>query len=157
MCGRGNKTPVWQTLRSTSPQSKAIGSKTATTEEEPSIVGNTATNGPAWNDSDSDDEDYKIASSEDIDDNSSSDSEGSDFGSGSQPDDGSEEKDNCGSDANGEGNGKESEEELQEAPHPPLGSGTVPRLSKTTIDAVIDMANESLMGGSEEEDEFDDS
>ncbi|KAG1851719.1 hypothetical protein F4604DRAFT_1807303 [Suillus subluteus] len=100
--------------------------------EGPSIGGNTATNGPAWDDSDSDDEDYEIASSEDIDNSSSSDSEASDVGSGSQPDDGSEEEDNRGSDANdGEESGEESEEEM----------------SKATINAVVDM----------EEDELDDS
>jgi hypothetical protein len=138
------------------PTPKAASGKNATTEEPP-IVGNTATNGPAWDDSDSDDEDYEIASSEDIDNSSSSDSEGSDFGSGSQPDDGSEEEDNRGSDANGEESGEESEEELQEAHHPLLRPGAMPRMSKATIDAVVDMVNEDLMGGSEEEDELDDS
>jgi hypothetical protein len=138
------------------PPPKAASGKKATTEEPP-IVGNTATNGPAWDDSDSDDEDYEIASSEDIDNSSSSDSEGSDFGSGSQPDNGSEEEDNRGSDANGEESGEESEEELQEAHHPLLRPGAMPRMSKATIDAVVDMVNEDLMGGSEEEDELDDS
>ncbi|KAG1767370.1 hypothetical protein EV702DRAFT_1147171 [Suillus placidus] len=140
------------------PPSKAASGKKATTEGEPSIGGNTATNGPAWDDSDSDDDDYEIASSEDIDNSSSSDSEASDIGSGSQPDDGSEEEDNRGSDdANGEESGEESEEELQEAHHPLLRPGAMPRMSKATINAVVDMVNEDLMGGSDEEDELDDS
>ncbi|KAG1816795.1 uncharacterized protein BJ212DRAFT_1480648 [Suillus subaureus] len=139
------------------PPPKATSGKKATTEERPSIGGNTATNGPAWDDSDSDDEDYEIASSEDIDNSSSSDSEASDIRSGSQPDDGSDEEDNRGSDANGEESGEESEEELQEAHHPLLRPGAMPRMSKATINAVIDMVNEDLVEGSEEEDELDDS
>lgn len=140
------------------PPSKATSGKKAVTEEEPSVGGNTATNGPAWDDSDSDDDDYEIASSEDIDNSSSSDSEASDVGSGSQPDDGSEEEDNHGSDVNGgEESGEESEEELQEAHHPLLRPGAMPKMSKATINAVVDMVNEDLMGGSEEEDELDDS
>ncbi|KAG1853200.1 hypothetical protein DFJ58DRAFT_789985 [Suillus subalutaceus] len=140
------------------PPPKATSGKKATTEEGPSIGGNTATNGPAWDDSDSDDEDYEIASSEDIDNSSSSDSEASDVGSGSQPDDGSEEEDNRGSDANdGEESGEESEEELQEAHHPLLRPGAMPRMSKATINTVVDMVNEDWIEGSEEEDELDDS
>ncbi|KAG1731029.1 hypothetical protein EDB19DRAFT_2010175 [Suillus lakei] len=109
----------------------------ATTEEQPSIDSNTAAN--------------------DINNSSSSDSEASDVGSGSHLDDGSEEEDNRGSDVNGEESGEESEEELQEAHHPLLRPGAMPRMSKATIDAVVDMVNEDLMGGSEEEDELDDS
>ncbi|KAG1849472.1 hypothetical protein F4604DRAFT_1810476 [Suillus subluteus] len=140
------------------PPPKAASGKKATIEEGPSIGGNTATNGPAWDDSDSDDEDYEIASSEDIDNSSSSDSEASDVGSGSQPDDGSEEEDNRGSDANdGEESGEESEEELQEAHHPLLRPGAMLRMSKATINAVVDMVNEDWIEGSEEEDELDDS
>lgn len=139
------------------PPSKVTSGKKAATEEAPPIGGNTATNGPAWDDSDSDDDDYEIASSEDIDNSSSSDSEASDAGGGSQPDDGSEEEDNHGSDANGEESGEESEEDLQEAHHPLLQSGAMPRMSKATIDAVVDMVNEDMMGDSEEEDELDDS
>ncbi|KAG2125726.1 hypothetical protein DEU56DRAFT_903614 [Suillus clintonianus] len=139
------------------PPSKATSGKKATTQEQPSIGENTAANGPAWDDSDSDDDDYEIASSEDIDHSSSSDSEASDVGSGSHPGDGSEEEDNRGSDANGEESGEESEEELQEAHHPLLRPGAMPRMSKATINAVVDMVNEDLMGGSEEEDELDDS
>ncbi|KAG1751973.1 hypothetical protein EDD22DRAFT_914844 [Suillus occidentalis] len=139
------------------PPSKVTSGKKAATEEAPPIGGNTATNGPAWDDSDSDDDDYEIASSEDIDNSSSSDSEASDVGSGSQPDDGSEEENNHGSDANGEESGEESEEDLQEAHHPLLRPGAMPRMSKATIDAVVDMVNEDMMGDSEEEDELDDS
>lgn len=140
------------------PPPKATSGKKATTEEGPSIGGNTATNGPAWDDSDSDDDDYEIASSEDIDNSSSSDSEASDVGSGSQPDDGSEEEDNRGSDANnGEESGEESEEELQEAHHPLLRPGAMPKMSKATINAVVDMVTEDWIEGSEEEDELDDS
>lgn len=139
------------------PSSKATSGKKAATEEDSSIGGNTATNGPAWDDSDSDDDDYEIASSEDIDNSSSSDSEASDVGSGSQPDDGSEDEGNRGSDVNGEESGEESEEEFQEAHHPLLRPGAMPRMSKATINAVVDMVNDDLMGGSEEEDELDDS
>jgi hypothetical protein len=33
----------------------------------------------------------------------------------------------------------------------------MPRMSKATIDAVVDMVNEDMVGDSEEEDELDDS
>ncbi|KAG2133814.1 uncharacterized protein EDB93DRAFT_1212319 [Suillus bovinus] len=142
---------------SASSPSKATSGKKAAAVEEPPIGGNTATNGPAWDDSDSDDDDYEIASSEDIDNSSSSDSEVSDIGSGSQPDDGSDEEENRGSDANVEESGEESEEELQEAHHPLLRPGAMPKMSRATINAVVDMVNEDMMEGSEEEDELDDS
>ncbi|KAG1750417.1 uncharacterized protein EDB91DRAFT_1344093 [Suillus paluster] len=139
------------------PPSKATSGKKTTTQEQPSAGGTTAANGPAWDDSDSDDDDFEIASSEDIDHSSSSDSEASNSGGGSHADDGSEGEDDRGSDAVDEESGEESEEELQEAHHPLLRPGAMPRMSKAAIDVVVDMVNEDLIGGSEEEDELDDS
>jgi hypothetical protein len=123
-------------------------------QEQPSTAGATAANGPAWDDSDSDDEDYED-SSEEIGNSSSSDSEASERGSNLE--DGLEEEDNRGSDVVGEESGEESEEELQEKHHPLMRQGAMPRMSKAAIDAVVDMMNEDTMGGSEEEDELDDS
>ncbi|KIJ64331.1 hypothetical protein HYDPIDRAFT_112325 [Hydnomerulius pinastri MD-312] len=119
----------------------------------------TAAKGPAWDDSDSDDEDYEIASSEDLEGSSGSDSDDSEDGGGS----GDEGE---GDEGEGEGSGSEvveqsgddeSEEELQEAHHPLLRPGAMPRMSKAAIDAVVDMVNGDMMdAGSDEEDELDD-
>ncbi|OAX34704.1 hypothetical protein K503DRAFT_747018 [Rhizopogon vinicolor AM-OR11-026] len=149
LMGKGSAPP------SPKPEQGTSGKKTSP-QEQPSTGGATAANGPAWDDSDSDDEDYEN-SSEDIGNSSSSDSEASDRGSSGNLEDGSEEEDNGGSDAVGEESGEESEEELQEKHHPLMRPGAMPRMSKAAIDVVVDMVNEDMMGGSEEEDELDDS
>lgn len=143
LLGKGSAPP------SSKPE-QGISSKSM--QEQPSTVGATAANGPAWDDSDSDDEDYED-SSEEIDNSSSSDSEASERGSNLE--DELEEENNRGSDVVGEESGEESEEELQEKHHPLMRQGAMPRMSKAAIDAVVNMMNE--MGGSEEEDELDDS
>lgn len=137
------------------PEQGTSGKKTST-QEQPSVGGATAANGPAWDDSDSDDDDYED-SSEDIGHSSSSDSEASDRGNDSNPEDGSEEEDNGGRGAVGGESDEDSEEELQEKHHPLMRPGAMPRMSKAAIDAVVDMVNVDMMGGSEEEDELDDS
>ncbi|KAF8840639.1 hypothetical protein BDN67DRAFT_929869 [Paxillus ammoniavirescens] len=114
-------------------------------------LSNGTVKGPAWDDSDSDDEDYESATSEDLDRSSSSDSEDSERAHGSDDGGGS---DNEGVEVSGD-EGSE-EEELQEAHHPLLRPGAMPRMSKATINAVIDMVNDDLMDdASDEEDQLE--
>lgn len=100
--------------------------------------------GPAWDDSDSDDEDFE-ASSEDLS-GSFSDPEESEDGSGSRS-------------GSAEDSGDELEEEdegLQEARHPLLRPGAMPRMSKAAMDMVVDMVHDDFTGdASEEEDELE--
>lgn len=105
--------------------------------------------GPAWDDSDSDDEDFEATSSEDLE-HSSSDSDSSEGGSGSG------DEDVNGSDSAEESGDEPEEEELQEAHHPLLRPGAMPRMSKAAIDKVMDMVHDDLVGDvSEEEDELE--
>lgn len=146
LMGKGSAPPSSKLQQGTS------GEKT---QERSSMGGATANNSAAWDDSDSDDDDYDD-SSEDIVYSSSSDSEASDGGRASNLEDGLEE-DGGGSDGVGGESGDESEDELQEQHHPLLRPGAMPRMSKAAINAVVDMVNEDMMAGSEEEDELDDS
>ncbi|KAF9235005.1 hypothetical protein BU15DRAFT_89746 [Melanogaster broomeanus] len=100
--------------------------------------------GPAWDDSDSDDEDYEIPSSEDLGHNSSSDSDGN------KEDQRSDDGDGSGS----EGVEESGDDQKLIIPY----SDQVPchAVSKAVIDAVVDMVNEDLMDdASDEEDELE--
>lgn len=112
-------------------------------------VGNGTVKGPAWDDSDPDDDDFE-ASSEDLEHGSTDEDEesgGGDEGEGSAE---------SGDDEGDEGSGEEEEEEFDEARHPLLRPGAMPRMSKAAIDAVVDMAHRDFVDdASEEEDELE--
>ena len=121
----------------------ASGSK----EARPTHLVNVTARGAAWDDSDSDDDDFEVASSEDLEHSSADESEG-EGGAGSGDGDGSQ-----GSES---GEGQSEEEELDEAHHPLLRPGAMPRVSKAAIDAVVDMVHRELIeDASEEEDELE--
>ena len=99
--------------------------------------------GPAWDDSDSDDEDFEATSSEDLE-HSASDSDSSEGEGGDE---------NGGQSESAEESGDEpEEEELQEAHHPLLRPGAMPRMSKAAINMVV---VDPIGDGSEEEDELE--
>ncbi|KAI6137676.1 hypothetical protein BKA82DRAFT_4279839 [Pisolithus tinctorius] len=107
-------------------------------------VASTSVNGPAWDDSDSDDEDFRSDSS----DSASGGSTPSDNSNDEQPD----------GDASDENEEKEeADEELDVARHPLLRRGAMPKMSKSAVNAVIDMVNEEFgFAGDSEEDELQD-
>ncbi|KAK0210383.1 histone chaperone Rttp106-like-domain-containing protein [Desarmillaria ectypa] len=81
--------------------------------------------------------------------------------------DSGDEEDGDGGDEGGEGgtegsddedaSGDEDEEVLKEENHPLLRPGAMPRMSRAAIDMVVDMVEEDMLGGDEdEEDELDD-
>ncbi|KAF8127688.1 hypothetical protein EV363DRAFT_1172203 [Boletus edulis] len=118
----------------------------------PVANGNGTAKGPAWDDSDSDDADFEVASSEDLEHGSSDEGEDSEgeggSGAGSADDGGS--LDSEGVEESGE------EEELDEARHPLLRPGAMPRMSKAAIEAAVDMVHRDLVeDASEEEDELE--
>ncbi|KAF9221793.1 hypothetical protein BS17DRAFT_737004 [Gyrodon lividus] len=114
-------------------------------------VPNGTVKGAAWDDSDSDDEDYESASSADLDHSSSSDSDDGEDVHGSVNGDSGESEG-----VEESGNEKFEEEELQEAHHPLLRPGAMPRMSKAAIDVVVDMVNDDLVDdASDEEDQLE--
>ncbi|KAH7882730.1 hypothetical protein F5I97DRAFT_313793 [Phlebopus sp. FC_14] len=127
----------------------------------------TAVNGPAWDESDPEDEDFEISSSEDVDESSSSSDSDSDSGDSTREDGGNVEDGNESEDVGQSGSDDDDdeeeddeeseEEELREEHHPLLRPGAMPRMSKAAIDAVVDMVNGDLIDdGSVEEDELED-
>ncbi|KAI9457848.1 hypothetical protein HD554DRAFT_2141446 [Boletus coccyginus] len=131
-----------------SPNQKASGSEVA----RPTHFANGSVKGPAWDDSDPDDDDFEAASSEDLE-HDSSDSGSDEEGEGGAGSD----KDGSRSEEGAEGSEElEEEEELEEARHPLLRPGAMPRMSKAALDAVVDMVHRDLVDdASEEEDELE--
>ena len=120
-------------------------------EARPKRLANGTVQGAAWDDSDSDDDDFEVASSEDLEHSSTDESEG-EGGAGSGDEDGGQNSESV------EESGEEQseEEELDEARHPLLRPGAMPRMSGAAIDAVVDMVHRDLVNdASEEEDELD--
>jgi hypothetical protein len=115
----------------------------------PTHVVNGTARGAAWDDSDSDDDDFEVASSEDLEHSSAGESEGEGEG-------GAGSGDEVGSQGSESGEEPSEEEELDEARHPLLRPGAMPRVSKAAIDAVVDMVHRDLVDdASEEEDELE--
>ncbi|KAI6164028.1 hypothetical protein EDD17DRAFT_1692627 [Pisolithus thermaeus] len=109
-------------------------------------------NGPAWDDSDSDDEDFRTDSSDDA----ASGSESSGDSNDEQPDVSDASDDNEGSGCDDDEQG-EANEELDAARHPLLRPGAMPKMSKAAMNVVIDMLNEDFeCAGDSEEDELQD-
>lgn len=141
----------------TSPSRAASGGGSGK-EVRPSHVPNGTVKGPAWDDSDSDDDDFEVASSEDLEHSTTeSDSDRSEGGVGSGDENLSQ---SVGAEESGdepeEEEEEEEEEELQEARHPLLRPGAMPRMSKAAIDMVVDMVHGDLADdASEEEDELE--
>lgn len=130
-----------------SSNQKASGSEVA----RPTHLANGSVKGPAWDDSDPDDDDFEAASSEDLEHSSSDSDEEGEGGAGS-------DKDGSRSSEGTEGSGEEpeEEEELEEARHPLLRPGAMPRMSKAALDAVVEMVHRDLVDdASEEEDELE--
>lgn len=118
---------------------------------------NVTVNGAAWYDSDSDDE-FEVASSEDLehsstDSDSDSDSDGSEGGAGTGDENASQSD---GAQESGDEASEGEDEELQEAHHPLLRPGAMPRMSKAAIDMVVDMVHGDLAEDiGDEEDELE--
>ena len=111
----------------------------------------TSANGPTWDESDPEDENFETDSSDSL----SSSSDASDISGNEQGND-SEDVGNSGSeDEEEQEEGKE--EELDEAHHPLLRPGAMPKaVSKAVMDAVIDMVNDEFGNGAgSEEDELE--
>ncbi|KIK11712.1 hypothetical protein PISMIDRAFT_61871, partial [Pisolithus microcarpus 441] len=116
------------------------------------LAAGTSVNGPAWDDSDSDDEDFCTDSS----DSAASGSESSGDSNDEQPDVSDVSDDNEGSGYDDDERG-EADEELDVARHPLLRPGAMPKMSKAAVNAVIDMVNEEFgCAGESEEDELQD-
>ncbi|KAK0197514.1 histone chaperone Rttp106-like-domain-containing protein [Armillaria mellea] len=102
-------------------------------------------------DSDEGDEDFKDDEQEE-EEEATSDSSGEEDGGGG--DSGSEENARGSDD---DASGDEDEDVLKEENHPLLRPGAMPRMSRATIDMVVDMVEEDMLGNDEdEEDELDD-
>ncbi|KAH0834133.1 hypothetical protein J3R83DRAFT_11423 [Lanmaoa asiatica] len=127
---------------SASPSSRQTAGNSSSKEARPSHLPNGTAKGPAWDDSDSDDDDFEAASSEDLEHSTTHSDESED---GSQSDGAEESWDE-----------REDEEEPEEAHHPLLRPGAMPRMSKAAIDMVVDMVHGDLADdASDEEDELD--
>ncbi|KAF8439931.1 hypothetical protein L210DRAFT_3339157, partial [Boletus edulis BED1] len=132
--------------------SHSEGGSRDTRPTQPVANGNGTAKGPAWDDSDSDDADFEVASSEDLEHGSSDEGEDSEGEGGS----GAGSADDGGSlDSEGVEESGEEEEEFDEARHPLLRPGAMPRMSKAAIEAAVDMVHRDLVeDASEEEDEL---
>ncbi|KAI6002401.1 hypothetical protein F5J12DRAFT_840846 [Pisolithus orientalis] len=119
-------------------------------------VASTSVNGPAWDDSDSDDEDF----CSDSPDSASGGSTPSDNSNDEQPDgNASDENEESGYDDDDDDDDEqeEADEELDVARHPLLRPGAMPKMSKSAVNAVVDMVNEEFgFAGDSEEDELQD-
>ena len=108
----------------------------------------TSANGPTWEDSDPEDENFETDSSDSL----SSGSDESEISGDEQGNDSEDVDDSGGEDE--EEQGEEKEEELDETHHPLLRPGAMPRtVSKAVMSAVIDMVNDEFgdAAGSEED------
>lgn len=122
-------------------------------ETRPRHVPNGTVKGPAWDDSDSDDGDFEVSSSEDLEHSATdSDSDGGEGGVGTGDENCSQTQESGDESEEAEGE----EEELQEAHHPLLWPGAMPRISKAAIDMAVDMVQDDFADdASDEEDELE--
>ena len=134
-------------LASTSDSSHVSPSKSEATHPKNQ---NTSANGPVWDDSDPEDDDFETESSDSLSSGSngsanSDDEQGNDSGDVNSSDDEVDEEQN------------EGEEELDESRHPLLRPGAMPKaVSRAAMGAVIDIVNDAFgNGASSEEDELD--
>ncbi|KAI5993332.1 hypothetical protein EDD15DRAFT_934534 [Pisolithus albus] len=132
------------------PDKTSVQKRKSTNDK--NLTAGTSVNGPAWDDSDSDDEDFCTDSS----DSAASGSESSGDSNDEQPDVSDVSDDNEGSGYDDDEQG-EADEVLDVARHPLLRPGAMPKMSKAAVNAVIDMVNEEFgCAGESEEDELQD-
>ncbi|KAI6119095.1 hypothetical protein EV401DRAFT_1522578 [Pisolithus croceorrhizus] len=132
------------------PAKPSVQKRENTNDKNPTA--GTSVNGPAWDDSDSDDEDFCTDSS----DSAATGSESSGDSNDEQPDvsDASDDNEGSGYDDDEQG---EADEEFDAARHPLLRPGAMPKMSKAAVNAVIDMLNEDFeCARDSEEDELQD-
>ncbi|KAI6041738.1 hypothetical protein EDC04DRAFT_1199598 [Pisolithus marmoratus] len=116
-------------------------------------IAGTSVNGPAWDDSDSDD-DFCADSP----DSASNGSDSSDDSNDEHPDisDASDDDDRSGYDDDDDKQ-EETDGELDVARHPLLRPGAMPKMSRAAVNSVVDMVNEEFgFAGDGEEDELQD-